>query len=713
MVVSFSRFGNHGRLGNALFQWGATLGIAEANNAEASFPPWPFEKFFDTPLPKNGLASRTLQEKQYHYQPIELTQDTDLFGYYQSYRYFPKDWKPKIKKDIVDHHSKNPVFQKETIAIHIRRGDYVGHEMYYQLPTTWYISALLSIPNWKDCNIIIVSDDLEYCKVHFECLPNAHFIAGFEIDHLCLMSLSDHHIIGNSTFGWWGAWLSEQKHVIHSGKMFRGAFAHKDIKDFYPPNWIEYGQEKINLTDVTFTIPVLYDHADRKQNFDLTLCILQKDFHTNIIVGEQGKEKKFEYSNKWVKYHYFEGMEKFHRTKMLNDMAVMAETELIVNYDTDVIIPPLQLWLAADRLRSGVDCVYPYDGRFARMERQQWFKKVESQLDIGCVGKFPLDKRNIRESVGGAVMWRKESFIDFGMENENMISYAPEDVERWERMHTLGINVQRINGTLFHMNHFKGIDSHNGNPLFPANKAELAKMRAMSKDQMRAYVDTWPWRHQYTEMYYKRISPGAVKSAVHTYIALGIGWHTEIDVEWKITKPTEWPSVIDIGCGVGEWSCGNPNYIGVDHNIPEKALMIPKENYKDVDIEKADSCFDVHQTKYDLCLCLEVAEHISERVADLLIEWLCSLSDNVLFSAAIPNQGGTGHINEQWQEYWAEKFYANGFGAELCYPVKDNPNCCLWYRQNMILYKRGSSGKVVNFVLPEYYVEIVKGLKSR
>jgi len=42
--------------------------------------------------------------------------------------------------------------------------------------------------------------------------------------------------------------------------------------------------------------------------------------------------------------------------------------------------------------------------------------------------------------------------------------------------------------------------------------------------------------------------------------------------------------------------------------------------------------------------------------------------DNVLFSAAIPNQGGTGHINEQWQEYWAEKFYANGFGAELCYP---------------------------------------------
>lgn len=702
MVVSFSRYGNHGRMGNALFQWGATLGIAESNSGEPSFPPWNMEKFFDTPLPKNGLASRVLQEKQYHYEPIEINQDTDLFGYYQSYKYFPKaGFKPKIKKDIIDHHSKNPAFQKQTIAIHIRRGDYVNHEMYYQLPISWYISALLTIPNWKDCNILLFSDDMEYCKVHFECLPNAFFITGYEIDHLCLMSLCDNHIVGNSTFGWWGAWLSEQKNVIHSGKMFRGPFAHKDIKDFYPPNWNEYKDEKINLSDVTFTIPVLYDHSDRKQNFDLSLCMLQKDFHTNIIVGEQGKERKFEYSNKWAKYHYFD-IKDFHRTKMLNDMAIMAETELIVNYDIDVIIPPLQIYLAAERLRSGVDCVYPYDGRFARMERSQWFRKLESVLDIGCVGKFPLDKRNIRESVGGAVMWRKESFIDFGMENEYMISYAPEDVERWERMHTLGVNVQRVNGTLFHMNHFKGIDSHNGNPNFPNSKAELAKMRTMSKDQMRLYIDSWPWRHKYTESYYNRISEGAIRSAKETFETLGrMGGSTTFNPK----------TVIDIGCGVGEWSCGNPNYIGVDHNIPKKALMIPEEQYRDCNLESELLISGLNT--FDLCLCLEVAEHIDEKYAERLIAFLCSLSDSILFSAAIPNQGGTGHINEQWQEYWAEKFYSNGFGAELCYPVKDNPNVEFWYRQNMILYKRGAKGKVSNFVLSEYYTQITNYLKNK
>lgn len=711
MVISFSRLGNYGRIGNQLFQVASTLGIAESCNAEASFPPWKYEKYFKDPIPHNGLVSRPHNEKHYHYEKIEISQDADLFGYFQSHRYFPNNYKPKFSEEIISQWGNHEAFKKETIAIHIRRGDYINHECYYQLPISWYISALLSIPNWKDCNILFFSDDMEYLKVHFECLPNAFFIPGFEIDHLCLMSLCDHHIIPNSTFSWWGAYLSEQKNVIHSGKMFRGSFAHKDIKDFYPPNWNEHKEEKIDLSDVTFTIPVLYDHNDRKQNIDLGLCMLQKDFHTNIIIGEQGKEKKFEYTGKWAKYHYFEGMDKFHRTKMLNEMAVMAETEIIVNWDADIIIPPMQIYLAAERLREGVDCVYPYDGRFARMDRIHWFRKLETQLDIGCVGKSPLDHRNIRESVGGAVMWRKESFIDFGMENEYMISYAPEDVERWERMHTLGVNVQRVNGTLFHMNHFKGIDSHNGNPNFPNSKAELAKMRAMSKDEMRLYIDGWPWRHKYTESYYHRISEGAIRSAEQTMYTLQKYWG--IDGFGVNTLM----NIIDIGCGVGEWSLGNPNYFGIDHNIPDKALMIPKDNYLDSDFETAIPIRE-HGGKYDLCLCLEVAEHISESRADVLIQCLCTLSDSVLFSAAVWGQGGTGHINEQPASYWAKKFEANGF-----YPSKfnirkavfHNPNVEIWYKNNMILYvnKKEEIDYEIDFIHPEMFASCIRWHKNK
>lgn len=724
MVISFGKLGTHGRIGNQLFQWWSTEGIAEANGAQASFPAWQYEKYFKTPLPHNGIATTQLKEKQYHYEPVTMTQDTDLFGYFQSYKYFPKDRKIEFSDELINHWKSNEVFSKSTIAIHIRRGDYVGHPMYYQLPITWYLSALLTIPNWKGHNILLFSDDMEYCRVHFECLPNAHFIKASEIDHLCMMSLCDTHIIGNSSYGWWGAYLSQQKQVIHSGKMFRGDFAHKDIKDFYPRNWIEHGYEKLNLLDVTFTIPVMMDSADRKGNLDLSLCILQSNFHAHFIIGEQGKEPpKFDYTSKWCRYHWFSGMKEFHRTKMLNDMAVMAETDLIVNWDADIVIPPMQIYLAMEKLRNGVECVYPYDGRFARMERHTWFRKVERTLDIGIVGSAPLFMRNVRESVGGAMMWRKEAFIDFGMENEYMISYAPEDVERWERMHKLGINVQRVDGTLYHIDHFKGKDSSNINPFFPANKKELEKMRAMDKDQMRQYIDSWPWRHQYTEAYYNRIQEGAINSAKEVYpVILKHLWPGRSTNSGVIGgKTINDLSVIDIGCGVGEWSLGNTKYIGVDYKIPRKSLIIPEDHYIDFNLNDLSVFTDeikmpipyYNMPKKDLCLCLEVAEHVSEKSADGLIKFLCSLSDNILFSAAIPMQGGTGHINEQWQTWWAEKFYANGFGAELCYPVKDNPNVEYWYRNNMILYKNGSKGKVHNFVLPEYYEQIVKHLKNR
>lgn len=694
MIVSFSRLGNYGRIGNQLFQIASTLGIAEANKAQASFPAWAFEKYFEDKLPHHGNGLHKQEERQYHYEPITIERDTDLHGYFQSYKYFPANYKPRLNKSIAEHWKRHEAFNRETIAIHIRRGDYVGHELYYQLPITWYISALTTIPNWSECNIIICSDDLEYCRVHFECLPNVFFLQGGEIDHLCIMSLCDNHIIGNSTFGWWGAYMSEQKKVIHSGKMFRGGYSHKNIKDFYPPNWIEHSCEKINLGDVTFTIPVLYDHPDRKNNLDISLCVLQSNFETNIIVGEQGKSKIFDYVNKWVRYHYFNGMAEFHRTKMLNDMAGMADTEIIANWDADILIPPMQVYLCVKRLRSGVDCVYPYDGRFARMERRNWFNPLQKFLDIGIVRNANLYHRKIKSSVGGALMWRREAFFDFGMENEYMISYAPEDVERWERMHKLGVNVQRIDGTLYHIDHYKGPDSHNGNKHFPNSKKELERMRQMSREQMQEYVDSWPWRHKYTESYYNRISEGAVRSAKILYEAIGF----------------KEGSVIDVGCGVGEWCNGNPLYTGVDHNVPIKALMIPEEKFIDIDLETAES---ISEKKYDLCLCLEVAEHISEARADWLVNQLCLLSDTVLFSAAIPNQGGTGHINEQWQEYWAEKFYKNGFGGDALNTIRGNNDVEIWYRQNVVLYKKQSTGRVSNFVLPQYYQQITDYLKNR
>lgn len=689
MVVSFSKLGNMGRLGNQLFQITSTLGIAEHASLDANFPPWSYEQYFEPILNHGPMAPHPCKEPKFEYwDEVHLVVDCDLVGYFQSHKYFGKKI-PKFKDSFLAN-IRDQLPKGEKICIQIRRGDYVNHEAYYQLPVTWFIKALMTIEGWQEKPIIFISDDMGYCKTHFECLPNAHFITGTDIEQMAMGSLCDHHIISNSSYGWWTAYLSEQKNVIYPSRYFRGSYSHKTTMDLWPDNWHSFMPEdlKLDCSDLTFTIPVTYDHIDRKKNLDLALCHLQKYINASYIVGECMTES-FGYTGQWAKYIHYPYKE-FHRTKMLNQMAEVAETPLIANWDCDIFVPPLQIWLACEKLRNDMQMVYPYDGRFARMDRLSWFKKIESTVDIGMVSNHSLSGRGIRESVGGAVMWQKDAFIEYGMENEYMISYAPEDVERYERAQKLGCRINKQLGTLYHMDHHKGPDSSNRNPHFKKSRELLETYRVMSTEQLRTEVDTWPWRHQYTPSYYARISEGAVRSAEETYRAIGFVGQF---------------SVIDIGCGVGEWSCGNPYYVGVDYGVNKKNLLIAESQYTDHDLNNSDAIYS--DRFFDLCICLEVAEHLPESSADQLINLLCDLSDNVLFSAAIPNQGGTGHINEQWQTYWAEKFYANGFGAELLYPMRDNEKVEPWYRQNMILYKRGATGKVYNFILPEYFEQIV------
>lgn len=705
MVISFSKLGNHGRVGNQLFQVCSTLGLAEKYGAQAVFPAWEHEGAFETPLPHGQMQARQIKEEHFHYYDWNLKEDCDILGYLQSYKYFPKENPFVFTRDFAKRAKSNyeHVFEKPTISIHIRRGDYVNHALYYQVPITWFIQALISIPDWKEHNVIVFSDDMPYAKIHFESLPNVFFSEHkTPMQDVCLMSQCDNHILSNSSLSWWGAYLSKQKNVIHPTEMFRGAFAKNSIKDYWPENWKALPESKIDLKDCTFTIPVFHDHPDRKKNLDLSVCMLQQSFDTNIIVGEQGS-KQFGYMSKHAKYIWFD-YKHFHRTKMLNEMAMMANTDIIVNWDADIILPPLQVYLTCEMIRNGSDMVFPYDGRFARMNRMQWFKQVEKFLDIGIIRDSKLSGKRGREipenSVGGAVFFKKESFIEGGMENENMISFGPEDCERNDRFKILGYNVERTGGCLYHMDHWCGTNSNTLNPFFKANHRELEKIRPMDKEQLTNYVRSWSWYHKYTGDYYGQISEGAIQSAKEVFKVLkGL----------KINPKT----VIDIGCGVGEWNNGIKGYVGLDWNVPKKALLIPKENYINFDLEK-DQYLVTNQERFDLCLCLEVAEHLSPERAEPLINTLCTLSDRVLFSAAIPYQGGHGHVNEQFQSYWAELFAKHGF-----YPkhnirelIFDNESIDLYYRQNIVLYEKGAKGKVVDFVHPKYYIEIAGHLTN-
>lgn len=123
----------------------------------------------------------------------------------------------------------------------------------------------------------------------------------------------------------------------------------------------------------------------------------------------------------------------------------------------------------------------------------------------------------------------------------------------------------------------------------------------------------------------------------------------------------------------------------------EWVLSLPKAGPK-VDIRAADLERPLSvDRRFDLAICMEVAEHLSPDRAESFVEDLCALSDSVLFSAAIPWQGGVGHLNEQPQSYWARLFAKHGFGArDIIRPkVWHDGRVSYWYRQNSILYERG------------------------
>lgn len=149
-------------------------------------------------------------------------------------------------------------------------------------------------------------------------------------------------------------------------------------------------------------------------------------------------------------------------------------------------------------------------------------------------------------------------------------------------------------------------------------------------------------------------------------------------------------SVLDIGCGVGTWLSvfsdqGVSEILGIDGDyVPTDMLKIPKDCFTPADLRNPVEL----DRRFDLATSFEVGEHLPESSSEALVRSLTDRAPVVAFSAAIPLQGGTDHINEQWQSFWCELFAARGFVA--CDAVRPkvwhNHDVAFWYAQNMLVY---------------------------
>lgn len=249
----------------------------------------------------------------------------------------------------------------------------------------------------------------------------------------------------------------------------------------------------IDLKSVTFNIPVKIDSQERLENLKLTVDYLLHYFDTNIIVYEVSKDQPaYIERNPRVKY-IFECIQDnpFHRTRYLNEMALISRTPIIVNYDCDVIFKPENYVKAVEGIQQGQHAIFPYDGLFINVPRVH-VPKIRETKDLSFIDIEKTENFG-RGSVGGALFWNKQAFIAGGMENEEFVSWGCEDWERIKRFTKLGCRLSRVSGPLYHISHPRGADSSEANPHYRMNQELYTKIEQMNPVQLRQYVSTRPW----------------------------------------------------------------------------------------------------------------------------------------------------------------------------------------------------------------------------
>jgi|TARA_E500000305_G_scaffold44875_1_gene34897 hypothetical protein len=282
---------------------------------------------------------------------------------------------------------------------------------------------------------------------------------------------------------------------------------------------------KIDLKNTTFIIPLRVDTGDRLRNVVLSTAFLLNKFDTNVIIKEVDSERRFEaYCLPIIKRiadttnlrHIFEVEtrtdDSFHRTKILNDMVMESTTDVVVNYDTDIILPLTSYTSAVAMLEKDYDVVYPY--RFGKQgERKVKLNfSVRTQDDMNNFENYPESKKFIASSnsdsfdipfdnyfyyphqqgegwaeYGMVQFFNRKVYMDGFLENEGFIAYAPEDVERHHRWKTLGYRIGRVDNYAYHLEHERTQNSWFHNPHMQRNNELWEKLKVLDKEQLTEY----------------------------------------------------------------------------------------------------------------------------------------------------------------------------------------------------------------------------------
>tara|TARA_B100001094_G_scaffold322233_1_gene371201 strand:- start:166 stop:1002 length:837 start_codon:yes stop_codon:yes gene_type:complete len=267
---------------------------------------------------------------------------------------------------------------------------------------------------------------------------------------------------------------------------------------------------KHDLTKATFIIPVRIESDDRLRNVITSVCYLLSNFDTTIILREVDDRSIFveealpqiiEFCGDikgLIHQFVFSESQTFHRQSILNDMIMESETEIVVNYDCDILLP-VESYLSAYNtiLDKESDVVYPYgdgDYQYRVMADDELVSEfLTEEFDFSILRK---KSTKYDAKYGFCQFFNRDVYIEGGLENENFVAYAPEDVERFYRFGTLGYNVGRLNSMVYHLEHERTPNSWFTNPHMTENNEEWSRVQKMDSETLREYITSQDYYKQ-------------------------------------------------------------------------------------------------------------------------------------------------------------------------------------------------------------------------
>jgi hypothetical protein len=257
------------------------------------------------------------------------------------------------------------------------------------------------------------------------------------------------------------------------------------------------------MKDLTYILPTRIESEDRLKNIITSVTYLLKNFpEAQVIVKEVSERSTFKFRalpeiKKYVsidnlQYIFEENTESlFHKTRILNDLILMAKTKVICSHDVDVIYPVSSHQQAYKTIMEDqADVVYPYACGVYQFQVDYPMEVFQSFLESGFDMKV-IESRCRTESstIGWTQFYSREKVIAGGLWNENFLSWGAEDCEFYFRFNALGYRVGRVNDCIWHFEHSRTHNSHYHNPKFMDNHNLWQWLRDQDKDTIVKYMN--------------------------------------------------------------------------------------------------------------------------------------------------------------------------------------------------------------------------------